>query len=282
MNTTGGAYTGGILNMTGARPGDGFQYEGATMIDQIWYSLTLTTTYEAIEKLILPPPLKVDRSLPPEVRVMYFVNRNCRAFDGQLTPYQAVMFMANTEHRGRKGAAGWEYVDALYGDKTDMDIMGPWSVYFGMLKKMANINFLPITANEFEITVDRRGTRLITMRLRVGEELSVEALAAINAANVNDTYTVREIPNPTFSGFADRAICRTPTSETKLQRAWNADRGFIEFGGLPLDPLNEMPVLGVAGEICFQNSTGQRIFTAMEVVEELPRELETPQAIAAE
>ena len=264
--------------MLGVRPGEGFQYECPAIIDTIWYSLTLMTTHDAIEKLILPPPLKVDRDMPPEVRVMYFVNRNTRAFDGELTPYHAVMFMANTSHQGRKGSAGWEYVDALYGDKTDMDIMGPWSVYFGMLKKMANITFLPLTANEFEVTVNRRGVRLITMKMRVGEELSRDKVTAINAANVNGTFTVREIPDATFSGFVDRAICWTPTHENKVQRAWNMDRGVIEFGNLSLDPLDQMPVLGVSGGISFQTCTGKRIFTAMEVVEELPKAVERPRA----
>ncbi|PKO49458.1 MAG: hypothetical protein CVU31_00470 [Betaproteobacteria bacterium HGW-Betaproteobacteria-4] len=273
MGSSENAYVGGIFNMMGARPGEAFRYDGAVMADMIWYSLTLTTTYESIEKLILPPPLKVDRNLPPEVRVMYFVNRNCRAFDGQLTPYQGLMFMANAEHRGQQGSAGWEYVDALHGDKSDMDIMGPWSVYFGMLKKMANINFLPVSAKEFEVTVDRRGSRLLTMRLRVGDEMSADAVAQINQANVNGTFTVREIPDPSYSGFVDRAICWTPTNENQVLRAWQADGGFIEFGGIPGDPLNEMPVLGVAGGLCYQTDTGKRIFTAMEVVEELPRDV---------
>ena len=122
----GGSYTSGILNMTGARPGEAFQYEGATMIDQIWYSLTLTTTYEAIEKLILPPPLKVDRSLPPEVRVMYFVNRNCRAFDGQLTPYQPAAnltfgVVAEALYLGADFPGGDEYFDGQLADAKLFD-----------------------------------------------------------------------------------------------------------------------------------------------------------------
>lgn len=264
-------YTGGIMNMTGARPGEAFRYEGPTMVDQLWYSINLTTTYEAIEKLILPPPLKVDRDLPPEVRILYFVNPNCYAYDGELVPYQGFMFMANTERGGRKGIAGWEYVDALHGDKSDMDMMGPWSVYFGMLKKMADINFLPVSADEFEITVNRRGKRLIRMRLRVGEEFSPEAVKSMNDANVKGTFTVREIPNHDYSGYADRAVCWAPSCENEIQRAWKADRGFIEFGHLPADPLDEMPVLGVSGEVVFQNFCTQRVFTAMELVEELPR-----------
>ncbi|MFQ3894800.1 acetoacetate decarboxylase family protein [Sphingobium sp. R-7] len=282
QNVNASSYTGGILNMIGARPGMGFQYDGPTMIDTIWYSITLTTTHDAIEKLIIPPPLKVDRDLPPDVRILYFVNRNTRGYDGELTPYQGFMFMANTVHQGRKGSAGWEYVDAVRGDKTDMDIMGSWSVYFGMLKKMANISFLPVSANEFEVTVERRGVRLVTMRFRVGEEMPAESVQAINDSMVDGTFTVREIPNADFSGFADRTICWTPTSENKMQRAWHLDGGAVEFGNLPLDPLDEMPVLGVAGGISFQASTGKRIFTAMEVVEQLPLTADFQEAIAAE
>ena len=137
-------YVGGILNMTGVRPGEAFSYSGPTMRDQVYFTVSFTSTHDAIERLIIPPPLKVDRDKPPVVQAMFFVNRHNVAFDGRLTPYKAFMFMAHVKHGDRCGLAGWEYVDGLYGDKTEMDIMGPWSVYFGMLKMMADISFLPV------------------------------------------------------------------------------------------------------------------------------------------
>ena len=134
------------------------------------------------------------------------------------------MFMAHVNHGGRSALAGWECVDGLHGDKTEMDIMGPWSVYFGMLKKMADIRFLPVGLGELEITVTRRGVRLVTMRLKMGEELAPNALALVN------------------DGFAS---C---------------------VGSLDLDPLADIPVLGINQALCFQATSDKPVFNAMEVV----------------
>lgn len=276
------AFVGGTLNLMGVRPGEGMRYEGDTMIGTIWYSVTLTTTYDAIQKLVIPPPLMVDRDLPAEVRLLYFVNRRTRGYDGAFTPYQGLMLLANAVHRGRKGSAGWEYVDALRGDKTEMDIMGPWGVYFGMLKKMADIRFLPVTATDFEVTVDRRGTRLLDMEFSVGEELPAAAVAQFNAAMTTGTFTVREFPNENFSGYAERSVCWTPTFENKIERAWTMTQASLAFGALPLDPLAEMEVLAVSPGLCFQASTGKRIFTEMEVVERLPLSADTEALVAAD
>src|SRR5688572_27383607 len=129
-----GSFTGGVLNLTGVRPGDAFRYDGLSFPDMVIYMMHFESTYEAIEKLILPPPLKADRSLPPEVQVWYFTSRNTLPMDGRVLPYQGFQFRARTEFNGVKGASGWEYIDGLHGDKTQCDIMGPWGVYFGMLK----------------------------------------------------------------------------------------------------------------------------------------------------
>jgi hypothetical protein len=265
-------YIGGVLNMTGARPGEAFRYAEPTMRDMLNFTVSFTSTYEAIERLIVPPPLKVDRDKPPVVQATYFISRHNLAFDGRVTPYHAFMFMAHVNHSGRSAMAGWEYVDGLYGDKTEMDIMGPWSVYFGMLKKMADITFLPVGLNEFEVTVNRRGVRLVTMRLRMGEELTPDALALVNEgfASSGGNFTVREIPNTKYSGFVDRSICWTPTDHTRASRAFSASDGFIEFGSLALDPLSDMPVLGINQAVCFQATSDTPVFNSMEVVEHLP------------
>jgi hypothetical protein len=65
-------------------------------------------------------------------------------------------------HGDARGQSGWEYVDGIHGDKTDMDIMLPWDVYFGMTRKMGDIRVAPITPDELEFRVVRRGTRLVT------------------------------------------------------------------------------------------------------------------------
>jgi hypothetical protein len=258
--------------MTGCRPGDGFQYDGPTMQTMVFYTVSFETTHDAIDRLIMPPPLKTDRSRRAEVRVSYFVNRNNRAFDGQITPYQGFLFTAATSVNAVRGVAGWEYVDGLRGDKTEMDIMGAWSVYYGMLKKMADIRFLPLRGNEFEITVYRRGTRLVTMRLRLGNELSSDEVAAMNQADGCGfrTYTVREIPDSHYSGFVDRAIYWSGSEQSRIERAWAAEQGSIQFGHLDADPWDEMPVLGVTGATVFEMTVPKEVFHHLRLAEQLP------------
>lgn len=265
-------YTGGCLNLMGTRPGNAYRYDGPLMPGSTWFALTFTSTHDAIEKLIVPPPLKVDRDLPPEIDVQYFVNPHNRAYDGRTTPYQGFLFMARVRHGDITGRAGWEYVDGLYGDKTEMDIMGPWGVYFGMLKKMADIRFTPIGGTEFEITVTRRGIRLATMTIRTGTELPATDVEMLNTASAQwpKTLTVREIPNVSYTGFVERSICLAGTDGNTITKVWTADRGSITFGHDELDPLDELPVLGVAKELSFTMDCHQELFSGMTVIEQLP------------
>jgi hypothetical protein len=268
-------YTGGVLNLTGTRPEHAFAYDGPAMAGGIWYSVTFDSTHDAIERLIVPPGLSVNRDVPPQVELQFFVNPRTRAFDGRYTPYRGFMFMAQVKHGDVAGRAGWEYVDGLYGDKTNMDIMGPWGVYFGMLKKMADIHFTPIGGNEFEVTVVRRGVRLATMTIRVGDELSSADVALINASSSQwpRTLTVREIPNVSYSGFSERTVCIAGTDNANtITRAWAADKGSVSFGHDDLDPLDELPVLGVANAMVYELDCAKELFSDMTVLEHLPSE----------
>lgn len=100
-------HVGGILHMSNAVPGQAFQHPSPTFPAQICYCLRFTSNYEAIEKLILRPPLKVDRSLPPEVVVWYFSSSKSLTPGGKPVPYQGFQFRGNTEFNGVKGCAGW-------------------------------------------------------------------------------------------------------------------------------------------------------------------------------
>ena len=267
-------HIGGILNMTGVRPGNAFAYEGPTMPGMVYYTVTITTTHDAIDMLVMPPPLKVDRSQPAELTISYFVNRHNRAFDGRITPYQGFLFTARTMVKGKAGLAGWEYVDGLYGDKTEMDIMGPWSVYFGMLKKMADIRFLPLGGDKFEITVVRRGVRLITMQLRIGTPLPDSAVHTMNQGTEGAAFgmfTVREIPDSHYTNFVDRGIYWAGSEGSSIDRAWAADQGSIEFGSLDQDPWTEMPVLSVSRALIFESTAPKEVFHHLRLVEELPK-----------
>ena len=283
------SYVGGILNLTGTRPGNAFRYEGISFPDITMYLVNFKSTYEAIEKLILPPPLKADRSLPPEIQAWYFTTRNCKAIDGRPTPYQGFQFRARTEYSGVKGAAGWEYIDGLYGDKTHCDLMGPWGVYFGMAKKFADIRFIPIGVDHFEVSVTRRGVRLITMEFNLGAENSrdqVQQLAKSGRAGEYETLTVREVPDVNYAGFVDRTVCASPTHKSnKIERAWAMNNTAISFGHLELDPLDELPVIEITSSVALMTTADQTTFTEMRVIGQLPREVhrgETESAFAAE
>ncbi|MGN7712639.1 acetoacetate decarboxylase family protein [Agrobacterium radiobacter] len=269
-------YIGGVLNTTGVRPGNAFQYEGPAFPKQVYFVQTITSTHDAIERLVVPPPLKVDRDMPPEIQIMYFTNIGNLGYDGRQASYQACMFMARVKHGDISGRAGWEFVDNTHGDKTEIDLMMPWGVYFGMLKKLADIRFYPVGVNEFEMTVTRRGIRLVTMRIGLGQALSSEAVLEMNALNAKsgDTLLVREIPNETYSGFVDRAICRARSGDNFMSKAWSAEQGPVSFGHAELDPLDELPVLGVDKAIVFELRTEKELFTTVDVVERLALEVE--------
>lgn len=244
------------------------------MPGMVYYTVTITTTHDAIDLLVMPPPLKVDRSQPAELTINYFANRHNRAFDGRVTPYQGFLFTAQTVVDGKAGSAGWEYVDGLYGDKTEMDIMGPWSVYFGMLKKMADIRFLPLGGDKFEISVVRRGVRLVTMKLRMGARLPDATVQALNQGTQNcafGTYTVREIPDSYYEGFVDRGIYWAGSTGSTIDRAWAADEGSIEFGSLDQDPWTEMPVLAVNRASIFELTVPKEVFSHLELVKDLSK-----------
>jgi acetoacetate decarboxylase len=266
-----GKYIGGVLNLAGAAPGEGFQYDGPTMPSYPMYLVMFRSTHDAIERLILPPPLKADRSQPPIVKMWYFINQHNRAIDGQVTPYVGVQFAAHCVHGKRTGQSGWEYVDGVRGDKTEMDIMGPWSMFFGMSKKMADISFVPIAPDEFEIGVDRRGTRLITMGIRVGAELTGDALDAARARAVwPEQMTVRAMPSPDYTGYSHHAVCATATTEgNSIDRAWLASNASVKFGHLDMDPLDELPVLEIVGAYAGMNTTEKIVFTGMRIIDDM-------------
>jgi hypothetical protein len=262
-------HVGGVLNLFGVRPGRAFQYEQKAMPHVIHFDVQFESSYEAIERAVLPPPLMADRDYPPIVNISYFTNAEVFAMDGRNTPYHAVMLTARTRWGERQGVGGWEFVDGLHGDKTEMDIMGPWGVHFGMLKKFGDIRVSHTGAHEFTVEVTRRGKLLVRMGLTAGDAFGAAELQALNQASLG-VFGVREIPNVDYSGYSERTIVWSkPVTDNRVSRAWKADSGFVEFHTGVLDPLGELPVHSIQGAVVYDSSSRREHFAAREVIADL-------------
>ncbi len=259
----------GSLNLNGTRPGGAFGYEGPISTGGVYIRVAVRSTYEAIERLVLPTPLKASRDVGPILNVTYFIKRHDRGFDGIERPYQGFLFTAMAEHGGLHGQAGWEYVDSIRGDKSDVEIMAPWGIYFGMLKKLADIRFFPVSIDEFEVTVTRRGAQIAAMRFRLGEQLGEEALVELNRQVTGNSgvLTVREIPDAAHTGFVDHAVYLAPTDANVVTRAWTGDAGFLELRSSDRDPLAEIPVLGVENVLMWEATLDKKMFSDLSLVE---------------
>ncbi|PSN61990.1 hypothetical protein BS50DRAFT_638580 [Corynespora cassiicola Philippines] len=264
------SHIGGTLNMFGSHPGSAWDFDGPAFPKQVCYFVKFTSTYEAIEKLILPPPLKVDRSLPPEVITWYFSSPESRGPGGQLVPYQGIQFRGYTEVNGVKGVAGWEFIDGLRGDKTEAAIMGPWGVQFGMMKKFANIHFTPISGDQFEIVAKRLDKTVFKMVIGMGAEMKGAERDRLFEGKENPmtfpTFSVREIPNADWSGYVDRCILKFAVNEPTINRAWRAVRGSIEFGNAESDPLDELCPQNVQAMMIGHLQTPREAFKSMEEI----------------
>lgn len=259
----------GTLNWFGVRPGSAFQYEGPIMPGMTWMTVTFTTTYEALEQVIVPPPLKVCRDFPPTCSVSSFTNPNDVGLDGRLAPYSGFIFLTPVEWKGTRGLGGWEYVGSINAeDHTLMaDLLIAYGQLFGMLKKLADIRYRPI-GDEIVVTVDRRGVRLATLRIRQKEELPIEQ-GPFAAWGFDKMLTVREIPTVDFKGYVDRSVCVAPTSGVGVKKVWAAE-GSIEFGHDELDQLDILPVVEAGPAFIHVNDFPKEAFSEMYVLEQLP------------
>lgn len=267
-------FIGGVLSIIGGLPGKSWKFSGPAFPKQVCYVLKFTSNYEAIEKLILPPPLKVDRSQPPEVIVWYFNSIGSQGPSGQRVDYTGFQFRGYTEHNGVKGMAGWEFVDSPKNDKTAMDIMGSWGVQFGMAKKFADIRVVPSGGNELQITVTRNETTLITMKMEIGAEIVGKDFENITSGSSNplsiDTLTVREIPNEDWTKFLDRSVLITQSGAGfNITRAWQGGKASIEFGNSPQDPLDELKPGEILAAVIADTKCEKEIFTKQRVLEKL-------------
>lgn len=116
------------------------------------------------------------------------------------------------------------------------------------------------------------------MSIRVGTELEPTDVELLNASSSQwpRTLTVREIPTVDYSAFVDRSVCIAGTDSTNtVTRAWAASKGTLEFGHDELDPLDELPVLGVGKGLVYQLDVAQELFSQMTVLDKLPCQVNT-------
>ena len=100
--------------------------------------------------------------LPPTVELQFFVNpRGSCAFDGRYTPIRGFMFLAHVRHGDVAGRAGGNMSTVCTATRPTWTSWGRGACTSGCSKKMADIHFTPIGGNEFEVTVTRRGVRLV-------------------------------------------------------------------------------------------------------------------------
>ena len=258
---------GGLSNLIGVRPGKCFSYEGPAMPGMTYMILCFTTTHEAIKQVVLPWPLEPAPDLPPTCIVSFGVNPNNRGIDGRTVGYSMVMFSAIAQYKGTRGIAGFEYIDGINGDKTvPGDLLTAWGIYFGMLKKLADIRVIP-DGDELVVTCDRRGVRLVTLRFRFKEEIPAEQSPLLGA--IDKALTVREIPSVDFKGYVDRSVCVVDTGVQVPNKIWAAE-GSIELGHLELDPLDALKVVKLGPAFIYTIDVPKETFSEMYVLEKLP------------
>lgn len=260
----------GVARFLGVRPGDAFAYDGPIQQDVTSYTLTYATTREAIAQY-LPPPLEPDLDAPPVVAVTAFHVPCWRNYDGRGFGYTGVRLEALArfgEHRGRVVLV--EYVDGLGGDKTPIaDRLIGWGLFTGVPRKLGDIDFLP-SGEGMLVTLARRGTRLLTMGITRSEGVEAAEALPFGPGTGLTTLAVRDVPANNMKGYLDHSVVRFGAGLSHApRRAWRAD-GWVELGGLELDPLELLEVVEVTGGAVTLGDVPQEMWSGAELVERLP------------
>lgn len=270
----------GVMNIFGARPGTPSMhgYEGFARENMTSVILSFETSHDALQQVIVPQPLEVDRDAPPILTVQAFTSPLFRGRDGRHLPYTGYAFFAPTRYKDLRAVSGWEFMDGAGHDKTIADMMSAAGLVTGMLKKLGDIRFwvngrenlgdlsTVQPGDEVRVTVDRRGIRISGMRVRVGEEIK----DLEEAVGVYSVLGVREFPTVDYKGYVDRAITAFAEPNKLPRKAFAAEPLSIEFGESEHESLDLLPIgrLVHAG-IKIQDGTKESMSEAR-VVDQLP------------
>ncbi|RXZ68072.1 acetoacetate decarboxylase family protein [Agromyces albus] len=281
----------GVSNVLGARPGTSAMhgYEEPQHGDMTRVQFTFETTHTALQKLIAPPPLEVDREAPALCTIMAFTSPNFRGRDGRLAPYTGFSFWASVDHRGTKAQAGWEFVDGAgpAHDKTIPEMLIFSGQVYGMLKKFGDIRFyqngLEVAGDlssveegdEILITVDRKNRRIASLGVRVAAPVGRavaqdEPTPRLGAVPV---LAVREIPTVDYKGYVDRSIVSSDVNANKAQlpkKEFAAQPLHLKFWPSESESLDQLEVGEfIAASVVVADSPHETI-SSMFVVERLP------------
>lgn len=288
----------GVTNLLGARPGTAAMhgYDGLMHEDMTQLFFVFETTHEALQKLIVPPPLEVDRDKPALCTVMAFTSPHFRGRDGRKDPYTGFTFFAHTKFQEFTGPSGWEFVDgpAPLHDKTCAEKLVLTGQIFGMLKKIADIRFyrngLEVVGDlstleegdDVEVTVDRKGRRIASLRVRIGAELprgSTDSATAdapfAGTVAPGRILAVREFPTVDYKGYVDRSVVATfdLSGRPAPKHLWTAQPVSLEFWESESEALDLLKVSRLVGAAVAVVDSAKEGTSMMEVVANLPLDI---------
>jgi acetoacetate decarboxylase len=244
----------GMLSIYGRRPGTPYPYSGPMTRDQTLYTLSYTTTQEAI-KTMLPKPLEPIPDLPPVISAFYAFNKHFRGFSGRFGQYHEVGFFVPAQYKGVQGLHPmWILMDSPTGDKTDGCEEGMYigREMGGWVKLMAKVK-AGGTGNQLHVTADVRGVRLMTLDIETPEEIALEE---VPFAGFDNFIFVKEIPNCNFTGYDVRKVIGSKIDFLKSKETIYNIRtgtGSVTLGHLESHPLDILEVVetGPAFQLTF-------------------------------
>jgi len=219
-------------------------YDGVFSEQMRMWALQYKTTEEAI-RAILPEPLE---PIPGVDEVMIFAGfaPNVRFINGEKHTYTEIGWWIPCQYGSERGLhMAVTYMDSPSHDEADGGYMGATvgREIFGYVKQVATVNLSSI-GPKMTGTVDRRGTRLVSMELDLTEE-AAPSVDMFKAAGFTQFLFVKEIPNCDFTGYDVRKV-----TAFSLDRMWDNvtsvryGTGTVKYDGhLDSDPVDVLKVV---------------------------------------
>lgn len=186
---------------------------------------------------VLPAPLEPSGNDRVVARVTRWVTNYCGAFT------MAGLYV-DAKHEGVTG----EYILSMFIDNQDAALL-IGREGFGEPKKMATIELMR-SRNSFVGTVDRMGTRLMTLNVEAGDDQG-----AGKGSQGGVLYSVKATL-ALGGGLQDDALLLAQEVDVTSSES-RPGTGRVVLGGTPHDPLDEFPVLEVLGASYAQQELGE-------------------------